>query len=178
MITALILVESGFQDEELIYPYYRMQEAGWKVDVASPDGKERYGKYGVPAKVTHVIACCEVCDVLLIPGGFECPDRLRMRPDVQVFVHAMHGAGKLIAAICHGPWVLISADICKGYHMTGYESIRPDLVNAGAIVAPNEYVVADRNIITAQHYKHNGAFMLAVMRWQSDAWPKGESHAI
>ena len=178
MITALILVESGFQDEELIYPYYRMQEEGWTVHVASPDGKERFGKYGVPAKVSSPLMINPVYDVLFIPGGFECPDRLRISTVVQDIVRAYHNEHKLIAAICHGPWVLISAGICKGRTMTGYQSIRPDLENAGAVYK-DAAVVVDGNLVTAQHYKHNGVFMFEVMKLSRILnmrveWPKHE----
>ena len=111
MTRAAILVERGFQDEVFVYPYYRMQEEGWTVDVASPDGKERSGKFGVPARVTRSVAELIVAsyDLVVLPGGFENPDRLRMRKDVQQFVRGMNHAGKLVAAICHAPSILISS---------------------------------------------------------------------
>lgn len=166
MIRAVILVESGFQDEEFVYPYYRMQEEGWQVDVASPDGAERRGKYGVPARATRMIGNlqAEDYDAVLIPGGYECPDRLRTNEYATNFVAAMYLQGKLVAAICHGPWVLINAGIVEGQYMTAYGGVKTDLANAGAVVK-NEPCWIYGNIITAEHYRNNGSFMFAVVRW-------------
>ena len=164
MTTALMLVERGFQDEEYVYAYYRMREEGWSVLVWAPDGKPVRGNYGVPALVNTSAFTADAisADVIVIPGGFESPDRLREREDVQGMVRRQHEEGKLIAAICHGPWVLISAGICSGRRMTGYKSIAPDIRNAGATYVDGP-VVVDGNIITAQHYRDNGAFMRAVV---------------
>ena len=168
MIRAAILVESGFQDEEFVYPYYRMLEEGWQVNVASPDGAVRLGKYGVPARATRMIGNLKVedHDALVIPGGFESPDRLRMNEYATNFVRSMNAHGKLVAAICHGPWVLISAGIVKARYVTGYASIKDDLVNAGALYtgAP---VTLDANLVTAQHYRDNGQFMKALTQWMA-----------
>ena len=168
MTRAVILAERGFQDEEFVYAYYRCTEEGWDVDVATPLGKDVAGKFGVPARATVSLEWLQTdeavrkFDLVIIPGGFESPDRLRMRGDVQAFVRAMDKAGKIVAAICHGPSVLISAGILKGRHVTGYESIKDDLLNAGAeyVQAP---VVVDGNLVTAPHYRNNGAFMRAVV---------------
>ncbi len=164
---AVILAERGFQDEELLYPYYRMQEAGWDVSVASPYLAPVSGKYGVPAKITRAIEDLKADEfnAVVIPGGFECPDRLRILPQVRKFVHDMNYRGKLIAAICHGPWVCISAGIVKGRHMAGYESIADDLTNAGAIYS-HAAVVTDGNLITADHYRSLGPFMKSVIEWK------------
>ena len=162
MTRALILVERGFQDEEFVYPYYRMLEEGWKVDVATPTGEDVLGKYGVPARATAKIDATANYDVLVVPGGFESPDRLRANVSVQLLVRRHNDAGKLIAAICHGPWVLISAVIVHGRRLTGYDSIAPDLINAGAYYT-GESVTVDRNLITARHYRDNGYFMKALI---------------
>lgn len=168
MIRAVILVESGFQDEEFVYPYYRMLEEGWRVDVASPDGAERRGKYGVPARNCRMIGNlkAEDYDAVIIPGGFECPDRLRTNEYATNFVRAMFIDGKLVAAICHGPWVLINAGIVKGKRVTGYDSITMDLFNAGGKLTL-EPVAIDANLITANHYRNNGSFMRAVTLWMA-----------
>jgi protease I len=165
---AVILAERGFQDEELIYSYYRLLEAGWYVNIASPTGDIVSGKFGVPARVDRVIEDLEIqnYDAVILPGGFEAPDRLRMRRDVQSFVRDMFEAGKLVAAICHGPWILISSGIVKGRRLTGYDSIWPDIKNAGGKLQ-EEPVVVHGNLITAQHYRDNGAFMKAVVDWKS-----------
>src|SRR3972149_11789544 len=105
MIKSVMLVAQNFQDEEYTYPYYRLLEEGYKVDVASPEAMPVNGKYGVPAKVTKSTADlrAEDYDLAILPGGFESPDRLRMRPEVKAFVKDMFVQGKLVAAICHGP---------------------------------------------------------------------------
>lgn len=162
-----MLVERGFQDEEFVYPYYRMLEEGWSVDVATPEGVVVTGKHGTPARANVSLEGLGNYGVVVIPGGFESPDRLRMRLDVQEFVKREFLRGSLIAAICHGPWVCISAGIVDGKRVTGYESIKPDLHNAGGIVLEDR-VVKDGNFITAQHYKDNGPFMKAVVSWSGD----------
>jgi protease I len=159
---ALILVERGFQDEEFVYPYYRMLEEGWQVDVATPTGADVHGKYGVPARATLKIGAARLYDVVVIPGGFESPDRLRMMESVQEVVNRHDEPGKFLAAICHGPWVLISAGVLKGRRVTGYDSIAHDLRNAGAYYT-GESVTVDRNLITARHYRDNGYFMKALI---------------
>lgn len=161
-----ILVASNFQDEEFVYPYYRCLEEGYAVSVATPGGEVLTGKYGVPARANAAIEKLdpERFDCVILPGGFESPDRLRYRPEVKRFVSAMHAAGKLVAAICHGPWICISAGIIRGKRATSYMSIADDMKNAGAIYeeAP---VVVDGNLITAPHYQNNGDFMKAVIAW-------------
>ena len=171
---AVILTERGFQDEELIYCYYRLLEDGYTVNVASPTGDVVYGKFGVPARVDRVIEDLQVedYDVVVLPGGFEAPDRLRMRKDVQDFVREMFERGKLVAAICHATSILISAGIVKGRRVTGYDSIWPDIVNAGGIHV-DEPVVMDGNLITSPHYRNNGAFMKAVVSWSQ--WREAHS---
>jgi protease I len=165
MTRAIILVAQNFQDEEFTYPLYRMLEEGWSVDVASPGGVEMHGKYGVPAKVNTSITLIkpEDYDVVIIPGGFESPDRLRMLPDVRMFVYDMFKVGKVVAAICHGPWVLISAGIMRGATATCYPSLKDDLINAGAYYIDTLPAVVWMNLVTSDHYRNNGAFMKAVI---------------
>lgn len=163
-VRAVIITGPGFQDEEVIYPYYRLLEAGYKVDIAAKDGVVVYGKYGVPARTTMATSAlaADNFDLVLLPGGFEAPDRVRLDQDVLRFIQDMDAAKKLIAAICHGPWILVSARILRGRRATGYMSIAEDLRNAGAeyIEAP---VVEDGNLITSPHYRDNGPFMKAVV---------------
>lgn len=161
---SVIITGPGFQDEEVIYPYYRLLEEGHSVDVAAKDGVIVYGKYGVPARVTMPTSklSADDFDLVVLPGGFEAPDRVRLDQDVLRFVHAMNGSNKVVAAICHGPWILISAKVAKDRRMTGYMSIADDIRNAGAeyVEAP---VVEDRNLITSPHYRDNGPFMKAIV---------------
>lgn len=164
MKRTVIIMASNFQDEEFTYPYYRLLEEGYKVDVATPDKAAVYGKYGVPARPT--IDTKDLLesnyDLVILPGGFEAPDRLRLRGEVLEFVKQMYEADKVVAAICHGPWICISAGIIKGKKATAYISIADDMRNAGAVYL-EENVVIDGNLITAPHYKNNGDFMRAVI---------------
>ncbi len=164
MKRVVIIVAQNFQDEEYVYPYYRVQEEGMHLEVATPGGQNTVGKYGVPARATMATENLRASDFdcVILPGGFESPDRLRIRPEVLRFVRDMDEAGKLVAAICHGPWILISAGLVKGRRVTGYMSIADDLRNAGANYVEEDLVV-DGNLISAPHYRNNGAFMKAVV---------------
>ena len=161
---AVIITAQNFQDEEFVYPYYRLREEGVEVDVATPGMENVTGKYGVPSRPNRDARKLFVqdYDLVVIPGGFEAPDRLRIIPEVLNFVTAMNISNKIVAAICHGPWVCISAGVVKNRRMTGYIAIKDDLVNAGAIYM-DEDVVVDRNLITSPHYRNNGDFMHAVI---------------
>ena len=165
MKKAVIITGPNFQDEEFTYPYYRLLEEGYKVDVATPDKAAVYGKYGVPAKPTIDTKDLKEAnyDLVILPGGFEAPDRLRIRKEVLSFVKEMYENNKIVAAICHGPWICISAGIMKGRKATGYISIADDLRNAGATYLEQD-VVVDGNLITAPHYRNNGDFMKAVLK--------------
>ena len=161
---SIILVAENFQDEEFVYPYYKLQEFS-EVHVASANGKDKYGKYGVPARgISYSFSQIKgnEYDLVVIPGGFECPDRLRIDEDCLKIVRDAHNANKCIAAICHGPWVLISAGITKGIEMTSYKAVHIDLANSGALLNETENVVKSGNIITAQHYRNNPEFMMEV----------------
>ena len=162
---AVIITGPGFQDEEYIFPFYRLQEAECEVEVATKGGVTVHGKYGVPAKATMSTDELDpnIFDLVLLPGGFEAPDRVRLIPEVLTFVEEMDKRGKLIAAICHGPWILISAGITKGRKITAYWSIEVDVRNSGADYQHKVPVVIDRNIITSPHYNNNADFMKAVV---------------
>ena len=165
MKRTVIITGPNFQDEEFTYPYYRLLEEGYSVDVATPDKVIVYGKYGVPAKPTIDTKDLKAVnyDLVILPGGFEAPDRLRIRKEVLSFVKEMYESNKVVAAICHGPWICISAGIMKGRRATGYMSIADDIKNAGATYL-EEDVVIDGNLITAPHYRNNGDFMKAVIK--------------
>ena len=162
---AVIITAQGFQDEEFVYPYYRLIEAGFKVDVATSGKAPAFGKFGVPARPnmgTEELNAGNY-DLVLLPGGFEAPDRVRLLPEVLEFVRQMDQQKKLVAAICHGPWILISAGITRGRKMTAYWSIEADVRNSGADYRHKEPVVVDGNLITSPHYNNNGDFMKAVV---------------
>ena len=162
---AAIITGPGFQDEEFIYPYYRLLEADFIVDVATKDKAVVYGKYGIPAQPAKDVKELkeEDYDLVILPGGHEAPDRVRQDKNVLDFVRQMHHKGKIVAAICHGPWILISACVVQNRKATCYVGMADDLKNAGAHYedAP---VVEDGNLITSPHYRNNGDFMKAILR--------------
>lgn len=175
---ALILVADGFQDEEFIYPYYRLKEEGWEVDVY-PGGR---GKYGIPAKPegrTSIVAWDLPWECVIVPGGWQSPELVRQMPDALSIVRAMNKLNRCIAAICHGPLVLISAGIMEGVAATCYKGMKDDLVNARAQWL-DEPVVEYVNIVTAQHYRDSGRFMKAVLHSveRLAEYPLLEVHAI
>ena len=163
----VIITGPGFQDEEVVYPYYRLLEEGYNVDIATKDGAVVNGKYGVPARATMATTDLKAdsFDAVILPGGFEAPDRVRLLPEVLEFVRNMDEQKKLVAAICHGPWIMISAGICKGRKMTAFWSIEADLKNAGADYQHKAPLVIDRNFITSPHYNNNSDFMRAVVSY-------------
>ena len=167
---AVIITGPGFQDEEYIYPYYRLLEANIAVDVATKDKQIVYGKYGNPAKPTIDVSFlnADQYDAVVLPGGFEAPDRVRLIPEVIKFIQDMDNCKKLIAAICHGPWILITANVCRGVKMTGFWSIEMDLKNAGADYQHKAPVVIDRHFITSPHYDNNADFMRAVIQYMKN----------
>lgn len=162
---AVIITGPGFQDEEFIYPYYRLLEAGFEVDVATKGKTAVRGKYGIPANPTVDTSDLEEgeYDLVILPGGHEAPDRVRQDRHVLEFVHQMYDKQKIVAAICHGPWILISANILKNKKATCYVGMADDLRNAGALYV-DAPAVEDGNLITAPHYRNNGDFMKAVLK--------------
>ena len=160
---AVIITGPKFQDEEVIYPYYRLLEEGFKLDVATKDKAVVYGKYGIPVAPTIDVKDLKTAnyDLVVLPGGQEAPDRVRQIKEVLAFVKGMFDEGKIVAAICHGPWITISAGIMRGKRATCYVGMMDDLKNAGAIYL-DEPVVVDGNLITSPHYRNNGDFMKAI----------------
>lgn len=160
MQRAVITIAQGVEDVEFSYPYYRLQEAGFWVDVATKGKLNITGKHGLP--ITATVDAEKIMgadyDLLVVPGGYESPDRVRQIKNVLKVVKEFNDTGKLIASICHGPWVLISANIVQGRKMTCYAGCKDDLINAGAeyVDAP---VVVDHNIVTSPHFRDNPLWM-------------------
>ena len=147
----LLFVENGFEDAEAIYPYYRLQEAGFAVDVVGPaKGKTYTGKYGYPLTAGLAPADVDIAayEAVIIPGG-QAPDRMRVDDGLVDIVRAASERGLVIAAICHGPQMLIEADIVRGLNVTCYKSILTDILNAGAIYHDLP-AVFDANVVTAR----------------------------
>jgi protease I len=147
----LMLIDNGAEDSEFIYPYYRFQEEGYKVDVVGAKANETYvGKHGVPLKSNlspEQVKLAEY-DAIVIPGG-KAPDIMRTNNALVQIVKDAYQKRKVIAAICHGPQMLIEADVLRGKKATCWKSVATDLKNAGAtfIDAP---AVADGNLVTSR----------------------------
>ncbi|WP_138418880.1 type 1 glutamine amidotransferase domain-containing protein [Aquibacillus sediminis] len=147
----IALIEDDFEDLELWYPVLRLREEGAQVDLVGKEAKKVYtGKYGVPAESDKAFTDVDVndYDAILVPGGWA-PDKLRRYPEVLDFVRHMNDNQKLIGQICHAGWVLISADILKGKHVTSTPGIKDDMTNAGATWS-DEAVVVDGHIISSR----------------------------
>jgi protease I len=167
--TAVIVTGPGFQDHDVIYTYYRLLEEEWEVDVATRNGDPVTGKYGVPLpmdKTARPLVAFDDLDVdaydaVILTGGHEAPDRVRQDKTVLAFVDAMAGAGKVVAGLCHGPWIMVSAGVLRGRKACAYIGLRDDVVNAGADVVDAD-VIVDGNIITCSYYAYVGRFMRTV----------------
>lgn len=165
MKKAIIFVGPAVEDTEFAYPYYRLQEDGFTVDVASNGGVDVVAKHGLPIKVNADVKKVQAADydLLVVPGGLESPDRLRQIPEVLQFIRDMNTAGKVIASVCHGPWVLISAGVVKGKKMTCYVGCKDDLINAGADYR-DVNVISDGNMVTAPHFRDNAAWLKETLK--------------
>jgi len=148
--TLLTFVEDIYEDLELWYPKIRCEEAGYLMRVAAPEIKVYHGKHGYPAAADLLLkdACSQDFCGLLIPGGFM-PDKLRRDPKVLSLTREFFEQGKLVAFICHGGWIPISAKILDGKRVTGSLGIKDDLENAGGRLV-DEPVVVDGNLISSR----------------------------
>ena len=144
-----ILVADGFEQAELAEPRKALDEAGAETLIVSPMKGQVQGwkhfdkadKFAVDMPLEKADA--EFFDALLLPGGVANPDQLRVLPKAAAFVRAFFDAGKPVAAICHGPWTLVEADVLSGRTITSWPSIKTDLKNAGARWVDREVVVDD-----------------------------------
>jgi protease I len=163
-----IFVAKMFEDIELLYPYYRMIEEGAEVHLVGSERGHIYdGKHGISVKTDISIyeIKAEDYDCLIIPGGFG-PDYMRRDYKFIEFTKKMNNANKWIAAICHGPWILASAEIINGKKITGFISIRDDLRHAGARVVEQD-VVVDGNIITSRSPQDLPSFARTIIQHMS-----------
>jgi len=151
---AALLVAKDYEDLEFWYPYYRMTEAGAEVViVGTADGDDVVeSKHGYPAEIDSradsALMEAEKLDGLVVPGGWA-PDRLRRCERTLELVRTVFEDGKVVAAICHGPQVLISADVVRGKRMTSAPAIKDDMRNAGAVWVDDE-VIVDGNMISSR----------------------------
>jgi len=163
-----ILATDGFEQSELLEPREALKKAGAQVFIVSPnEGFIRgwnHNDWGQRVEVDVELSSTTAADfdALLIPGGVMSPDRLRMIADAVQFVRAFAEAGKPIAAICHGPWMLVEADVVRGRKVTSYRSIRTDLANAGAKWMDEE-VVTDGGMVTGRQPSDLPAFIAKML---------------
>ena len=160
-----ILVEDLYQVLEVWYPLLRLREEGVEAKLIGTGSKDTYGsKEGYPAKVDASIEEIDPknFDGVVIPGGFA-PDILRRYEGIVKFIKHLHDDGKVVAAICHGGWLLVSADIVKGRQVTCFFAIKDDLIAAGADYV-NKEVVVDGNIITSRKPEDLPAFTIEIIK--------------
>ncbi|MBS9476995.1 type 1 glutamine amidotransferase domain-containing protein [Ancylobacter radicis] len=164
----LIIATDGFEQSELMVPRDDLRAAGATVDIASPDGQPIRGWKGkdwgetVRSDLSLAAAEPENYQALVIPGGQINPDVLRVDADAMRIVRAFLDAGKVVAAICHGPWLLVEADAVRGRTVTSYKSIRTDVVNAGGNWVDRE-VATDQGIITSRSPEDLKAFCAKIV---------------
>jgi protease I len=151
-----ILATHGFEQSELEVPRDRLNKAGATVEIVSLASGEIRGwdkkDWGRPVKVDKALdqASSADYDAVVLPGGQINPDLLRVEPKALKFIKDIFDAGKIVAAVCHAPWLLIETGIAKGRKMTSYKSIKTDVANAGAKWEDSE-VVVDQGVITSRH---------------------------
>jgi len=158
-----ILTENGFEESELTSPKKAMEDAGIKVDIVSPQ-KDKVKAWNhdhwsieLPVDVNLSDAHPDDYDALMIPGGVMNPDLMRINPDCVEFAKSFLKAGKPIAAICHGPQLLIETGLLEGRNMTSYPSVQTDLKNAGVNWEDKE-VIVDRGLVTSRSPQDLEAF--------------------
>ena len=170
MNKAIIISGNLAQDHEFIYPYYRLLEANFELDVCLLEGVPVKGILGTtlpPNKeqIVKKIDDLKVDDykILVLPGGVKAMEKVRQEKKIINFISEFDKQKKIIACICSGAQLLISAKIVKNRKIAGYYSMRDDLINAGALYT-DEPAVIDDNIVTTAHYKDMGPWMREVLK--------------
>jgi protease I len=158
-----VLVDQQYQEMEVWYPVYRLREAGVRATIVGPALGTYPSKCGYPCAAELAIgdARAEDFDAVIVPGGWA-PDFLRRSKAVNAFVAELNRQGKLVAAICHGGWVLCSAKMLEGRKATSFSAIADDMIHAGAEWVDAETVV-DGNLITARKPDDLPAFLKAIL---------------
>jgi protease I len=161
---ALIISADNFEDSELFFPYYRLEEEGIQTDIASIKKGDIKGKHGYKMKVDKTLE--EVnpgdYDILILPGG-KAPETIRKDKNAIEIAKHFFKKNKPVSAICHGPQTLITADLLKGRHATCYKSVVKEMKDAGAIYEDKE-VVIDGNLVTSRKPSDLPAFMKETMK--------------
>ena len=159
-----ILAEDLYEDLELWYPLLRLREAGAEAVVVGPGpGRTHTSKHGYPVEVDRLVGEVDPADfdAVIIPGGYA-PDRMRRHPAMVALVRQAALNHKVVAAICHGGWMLASAEVIQGRNVTCFHAIKDDLIHAGARYRDEE-VVVDGNIITSRQPSDLPAFCHAIL---------------
>lgn len=174
-----ILTEDGFEKIELTSPKEALEEAGAQVDIVSPQNEKVRSKKGddwdedFRVDIPLISANVENYDGLLIPGGVINPDKLRVNEDALTFVREFFSAGKPVAAICHGPQVLIDAEVVEGRKITSVGAIKKDLINAKALWEDSE-VVTDQGLVTSRTPEDLPAFKKKIIEEFAEGIHKGQ----
>jgi len=165
---ALILTWESYQDHEVVYPYYRVQEEGFEVDIMANKVGRIFGILGTYNECTQSVYDLDDeklfdkhmndYDLLIIPGGVKALEYLRQHKSALKFIKEWDNKEKTIACICHGAQLLISSKITSGREVSGYYSIQDDINNSGATYV-NQPVVISENIVSSPHYDHMGIWM-------------------
>ncbi len=166
---SIIISGNLAQDHEFIYPYYRLLEENFEIDICMNEGKPAKGILGtdLPPNKNHPVKKIEDVkiedyDLLIIPGGVKAMEKVRQNKLIIKFIEDFHKSGKVIGCICSGTQLLISAKIVNGKKISGYYSMIDDIVNAGANYV-DEPAVVDDKIITTAHYKDMGPWMKKIL---------------
>ena len=171
-LRACVLVEQQYQEMEVWYPIYRLREAGCKVTLIGPEAGQTYtSKLSYPVKSDKAArdVSADDFDILVIPGGYS-PDHMRRCEPMVRLVSTMAEQGKVVAAICHGPWVLCSTQALKGRKATCFFAIKDDVINAGGKYVDQE-VVRDGNLITSRKPDDLPAFLTAIAQAAKELRP-------
>lgn len=164
----LILATNGFEQSELDIPHAKLKEAGATVHVASPEAGEITGwdqkDWGKAVKVDRTLdeVSADAYDAIVLPGGQMNPDTLRGNPQALNLIKTFFQQGKVVAAVCHAPWLLIDTGIAKGRRLTSYKTIRQDMINAGA-QWEDSTVVADKGVVTSRNPDDLPAFVAKII---------------
>lgn len=164
----LILATNGFEQSELDVPHGELQAAGATVHIASPEAGEITGwdqkDWGKAVKVDLALDQVSVADydAIVLPGGQMNPDTLRGEPKALALIKSFFDQGKVVAAVCHAPWLLIDTGIAKGRRLTSYKTIKQDMINAGA-QWEDSTVVADKGVVTSRNPDDLPAFVAKII---------------
>ncbi|MBX3011670.1 MAG: type 1 glutamine amidotransferase [Caldilineaceae bacterium] len=178
-----ILVTDGFEQVELTEPKAALEAAGAATHIISPKGEKVRGwehtKWGddFPVDIALDAANAKDYDALLLPGGVMSPDKLRMNKKAVAFTRAFFTEHKPVAAICHGPWTLVEADVVRGRKLTSYASIQTDLKNAGATWVDQE-VVVDQGLVTSRQPDDLPAFNRKMVEEFAEGVHAGERERV